>query len=73
MDILLWSLGGILVNAIVGAGICAALDTKDQVFYQWYKQDPTGGLFSFLVIEFWPVMAFFMWRYRKDMMRNSST
>lgn len=64
MESIIYWMAGILLNAIFGAGICASLDTKDEIFYKWYKNDPTCGFFSFLVLSFWPVMVFFMIRYK---------
>ena len=64
MNVFTWVISGILINAVIGAAICAYLDTKDQVFYRWYKQDPTSGILCFMVIEFWPVRAFFMLKYK---------
>ena len=63
METLLYWISGFLLNAVFGAVICAALDTKDQVFYKWYKRDKTG-VGNFLVLTFWPVMVYFMIRYK---------
>ena len=61
---LLIIIGAIIVNALVGAGVLAALDTKDQVFYSWIKEDPAAGLFAFFVLELWPIMAAYIIWYR---------
>jgi hypothetical protein len=55
----------IMLNAIVGAMVCAMADTKDEIFYQWYKEAPSiGGIVQFIILTFWPAMLFFMIRYR---------
>lgn len=63
MPLLFWILVGICANTVVGAVVCAVLDSDDMVFFKWYKDDPTGVI-STLVIELWPIMAFFMILYR---------
>lgn len=56
----------VLVNCFIGGAVCAALDTENNIFYNWYKQDPTPcRIFSFLILTFWPVMAYFMWKYKR--------
>ncbi len=71
MEILLWILVCLFVNAVIGAMVCASLDTEDQVVYNWYKQDPTGGIAAVLILELWPVMAVLMWRYRQRLKQES--
>lgn len=56
----------LIINAIIGAAVCATFDTKDRVFYNWFKDDPTGGIVNFLILTFWPVMLYFMISYRLD-------
>jgi len=60
----------ILINVFIGAGVFTILDTKDKVFYEWYKKDPTCGFISFLVLLFWPVLAFFIIKYRLSDPKN---
>lgn len=55
---------GIIGNFVIGSAVCATLDTKDRVFFNWMKNDPTGGIMCFLFISFWPIMAFLMLRYK---------
>lgn len=58
---------GVLLNTIIGAAVCASLDTEDRVFYRWYKEPlPFHGLFCFLVLSLWPIMAYFMIKYKND-------
>lgn len=54
----------ILGNFFIGCVVAAALDTKDRIFFNWYKGDPTGGIICFIVVSFWPIMAFLMLRYK---------
>lgn len=71
-ELMIWIITIMLINIIIGTGVCVALDTKKECFYNWYKQDPTGGLMCFLVLIFWPVMAFFMIRYKRQKLKGES-
>lgn len=61
--IILYIMMGIMLNTIVGAMVCAMADTKDEIFYQWYKEAPSG-IVQFIILTFWPAMLFCMIRYR---------
>lgn len=61
---IMWFFPALLLNALVGAVVCTCLDTKDQVFYRWYKTDKTG-VGCFLVLTFWPILAIMMIRYKR--------
>jgi len=60
-----WIAIGICINMVIGAGVCAALDTEDEVFYKWYHSAP-NILFPGLILIFWPGMAYFMIQYKKS-------
>jgi len=60
----------LIINYFLGAIVCASLDTKDKIFYNWYKEDPTGGLFCFIILEAWPIIAILMLKYRKNVMEK---
>jgi len=67
-----WILVGICVSMAIGAGVCAALDTEDQIFYKWYKSAPSI-LFPGIILIFWPVMAYFMIKYKHDSSPTNKT
>ena len=66
MNVMLYIIPGILLNTLIGAVVMTSLDTKDQIFYKWYKTDPTQGILSFFVLTFWPVMSFGMIKYKME-------
>ena len=55
----------LVANMMVGAGVCAKLDTEDQVFYRWLKK-ATHWSFPFVVLELWSIMAYFMIKYKRE-------
>ena len=59
---------GIVVNIFVGAAVCASLDTNER-FLNWMRQDPTGGIISFVAVSLWPIMAYYMIRYKIEKRR----
>ena len=68
-DIFLWLFVIIpmfsVINAIIGAMVLAWFDTEDAVFYKWSSESPLPGG-HFIVLSIWPIMVFFMIKYRKD-------
>lgn len=64
MEILLIVNLSIIVNAVIGSLVLTALDGKDERFYNWYKTDPSAGIFGFVVLELWPVFAYFILKDR---------
>ena len=57
---------GFLVNWLIGAAVCASLDTEDRVWFHWVCADPTPlQIVSFLFVMLWPVSGVCMWLYRR--------
>lgn len=64
METLIFWLIGIIINFVLGAIMLISLDTKDKVFSKWYDSDPSKGIFGFIAMSLWPILAFFIIRYR---------
>lgn len=73
MDLWGLTLIAIIVNAVIGATVCACLDTEDQHFLKWVEREPTGGFATFLVIQLWPIMAFLMIKYKLQQDEDNGT
>lgn len=66
MDILLWAVVGVVVNLVVGAGVWASIDDKEQRLLYWYTDCPPqiGWLVQPIALTAWPVGLWFWWRMR---------
>ena len=63
MDTIGWICFGIAVNALIGAGVLAAVDRQGHLF-EWYKSAPCS-LLKGLVLELWfVVLAVYYWPTR---------
>ena len=63
MNALLWILGAIVANTLVGATVWASIDDKDQRLFKWYEscQPETAWLMQPLVLNAWPVGLWLWW------------
>ena len=61
-------LGGIVANMVIGSGVWAAMDDKEQRLYRWYKDCPTpiAWLMQPIVLTAWPVGLWFWWKSRDE-------
>ena len=66
MNTLLWTLLGLISNLVIGAGVWAFIDTKDQRLYAWYCDAPPrlAWLLQPLVLTAWPIGLW--WRVGKN-------
>jgi hypothetical protein len=65
MDTFIVALIIMLFNYLLGGVVCTIRDTKDQVFYKWYKNAPIPSVICPIVLTLWPVMAYYMLKYRR--------
>ena len=64
-----WILIICFINPIIGAVVATSLDTKDLIFYKWYKECPIPGLGHYLILFCWPALAIGMIKYRVERKR----
>ncbi len=64
---LFFGIGVFLLNAFLGAGVLAAIDSDDKELFRWYDKAP-NTFFSFMTLELWPIVA---WVYlRRKLAQN---
>lgn len=63
MRIVLWVGLALLLNALIGAAVWAAIDDDRQSLFRWYDSapGPLGPMLQFLILQAWPV-GLWLWR-----------
>lgn len=58
----------IAVNMVIGAGVWAGIDDKDQQLYRWYKDCPQqiAWLAQPLALMVWPVTLWMWWKNKRN-------
>jgi uncharacterized membrane protein YdjX (TVP38/TMEM64 family) len=56
MEIVIITMLIVFIDIIVGAAVLAFLDTKDEVYSKWLRNDPTCGIMSFFILLLWPIL-----------------
>lgn len=64
---IVWTLGAILCNLIIGAIALATADDKEHRLYRWYADCPPrlAAVFQPLVLMLWPVVLWFWFRGKR--------
>jgi len=65
METVVFIIGIMLLWILIGSFVLSFADINN-LFYNWYAKDPTGGIASFIILLLWPVIVGFMLKYRKD-------
>ena len=68
MNTILWILGGVVCNMVVGAGVWASIDDKEQRMLRWYKDCPPqiAWLAQPLVLMAWPIGLWLWCRNKRN-------
>lgn len=72
MPIAFWLLTAFLLNILIGAAVCAFIDTEDEALRKWATSAPfpLSGIMPTLVMTFWPVVLFFWLKLPREMRRR---
>jgi len=66
MSIIIYCILGLILNYLIGCIVLSAFDTNN-VYYRWLSRDPSFGLLATITISGWPVLLFFMIKYKKNL------
>jgi len=66
MEAMLWCLGAVVANFVIGAGVWASIDNEDERLFHWFKSCPPQiAVFAVpIVLNAWPIGLWFWWRER---------
>lgn len=59
----LWTVGALLANHVIGAGVCAWADDERESLLKWASEAPSMVLEA-LITQAWPLILWLRWRER---------